>query len=235
MFEKFKKGIIGTDYETVYVGPTAHPHVLAEVIHFTHLKNVEIRFTDSNRNVMTLFPREERVKTFFWSGDHLAQYIPSVYTVYDIAYKHEASMTDAELNIIFRLFYAEALTLTSDRYFHLSADLKHRIAGMKRMFNLKRLVLNIAEPSDLQLQLRPFLVIPPTIHEILFILPKTMAVNRRILFAANQKYPRPWSLKSDLDVHWIAFKKRRIVERLPSMRTEKGPDDGEGPNEIYIK
>lgn len=216
MFEKFKRGIIGTDYDTVYVEHTAHPDLLAEVVHFTHLKNVEIRFTDSARNVLTLFPREERVKTFFWTGDHLAQHIPNVYTVYDIAYRHKAVLTDAELDVIFHLTNAEALTLISDRYFQLSANLKQRLAGMKKMINLKRLVMNIGAPADLKIQLRPFLVIPPAIHEALFILPITMAVSRRVEFALNQKYPRPWRMSSDLDVHWISFKKRRLFERSAS-------------------
>lgn len=208
LFEKFKKGIIGTDYETVYVEHTAHPDLLSEVKHFSHLKNFEIRFKDSHHNVMTLFPRHDRVKAFFWNGDQLAQYIPNVHKVYDIVYGYKAFLTDDELNVIFQLSSAEKLTLTCDRYFQLTADLEQRLHGMRNMVNLDRLVLDIAEPNSVRLQLTPFLLIPPAIHEALFILPTTMSVKQRIEFAKNQKLPHPWTLGTDLDVHWLSFKKQ---------------------------
>lgn len=157
---------------------------------------------------MHLYLRHNRVKAFFWNGDELAQHIPNVHKVYEIVFAYKAFLSDSELNVIFNLTSAELLKLSCDNYFHLSPDLEHRIAAIKNMINLRELVLEVAVPSDLKLQLKPFLTIPPAITSALFVLPTTMSVNQRIEFAKNQKFPKHWKLETDTDVHWLSFKKQ---------------------------
>lgn len=188
--------------------PTAHPDVLSEVKYFSHFKNFEIRFKDTHHNVMQLFLRHNRVKASFWNGIELAQHIPNVHKVYEIVYAYKAFLSDSELNVIFNLTNAEALKLSCDNFFNLSPDLAQRIAGIKNMIHLKEIVLEVAAPSDLKLQLSPFVTIPPVITRAMFVLPTTMVVDQRVAFAKNQKLPRHWKLESDHDVHWIALKKQ---------------------------
>lgn len=144
----------------------------------------------------------------FYDGANLAHYLPNTYKSYAIEYSYKSFLTNTELKSIFALTNAEKISLTNETHFHLTSDLSEQISNLSNMENLQQLTIDLAEPSDLTLQLTPFLLTAPALKNAVFHLPYSMISGKRATFARNQIIPSGWFLDTDTNHHWLSFKKK---------------------------
>lgn len=211
-YDQFKRGVIGQEREVIHIESSAAAYVFSEVKYFFNSTNhLAIRFNDKIAGSITLFPREEKVVTSFWSGTNLARHLPHHYKHYELSYNYRAIISAADLTQIFEFIEAETLQL--GKGFDVKIDLATRIAEMKRLTKLHTLRVDI-KPEFSDSQVKAFLEIPPSVTFISLDLPVSMTPQEAARFAKNQKVPSSWEL--NYNHHLIQLVKVRGLSDLAS-------------------
>lgn len=211
-YDQFKRGVIGQEREVIHIESSATSYVFSEAKYFFNsTKHLAIRFSDKIGGSITLFPRDEKVVTSFWSGTNLARHLPHYYKHYELSYNYRAIISAADITQITEFIDAETLQLGQG--FDVKIDLATRIADMKRLTKLHTLRVDI-KPEFSDSQVKAFLDIPPSVTFVSLDLPASMTPQEAAQFARNQKVPTTWEL--NYTQHLIQLVKIRDNSNLAS-------------------
>lgn len=189
-FEQFQNHTLGTDAPIVQIEETAFEDLFALAGSFDQFANVEIRFTLSTLNSIVLFPQDGRVEARFTHGQNtLAQYLPTTYKEYDIAFSYGVRYTANDTDALFSCANAESVRIY-DVTSVLAQLLQQQATGFTRMTKLRQLAISISMPDE-KVQVAPFLVHAPAL-EVFSIAVPLMTSGQFNQLANGQRVPDAW-------------------------------------------
>lgn len=171
-FEALKKGHIGDVNDSVIIDWNAHPDILSQPIHFAHAQFSEISFVDEFQmiggNIITLHPSDRQAKTIFFSGENLTLGIPSDYAEYFLIYYQGATISEFDLDYVFKWTKATRLEVFDDSDSDVVYQLSKRIDEFSALTHLRKIAFNIHSETYGKLNLGSFLTKLPELKEATF-------------------------------------------------------------------
>lgn len=199
-FEQLKAGKIGGSYLAIFIEPSIHPDIFSEIKQLSHDKHREVRFYDEHENEAIIYPKDGRVVATLVDGKGLLSYLPCDYRFYEVHSDRNVLTTSADIDAIVQWKIARQITLINDNPLDESTvQLFERVAELRALANLNRLILTVHSKSYRKLDVRRFLNHLPMLNAVEFVAGVDMTQQEFQEFVDHQAQPYAYDKFVEID------------------------------------
>lgn len=202
LFEKLKKGEIGSGYLEIIVKAGAHPQVLLQPKYFSNASYPGMHFYDEHDNRISIYTRSRIAYGYFKVGQGLSLGMPAVYADYELRFDGESIVTTDDINYIFQWKNTRFLKVFDKQ--NAPIEIMGRIEEFSG--NLKGLIsiaFNVQPHSYKQLRVRP-LIDKFVELGIAHFMAEALSADQIKEFVAYQELPSGWVVEVN-NGNWIVF------------------------------